>query len=117
MTKTVSAPGVQPRGGDKHIKHIIAIYGLGSAVVQICGSIRGRGERWSQGNTACKEEISLGYRDNKELETCGRESIAGRGASMGRGNSMVYSENRQAAAWAVGVGGVRQRMVRAKAEV
>lgn len=35
MTKTVSAPGVQSRGGDKHIKHIIAMYSLGSAVVQI----------------------------------------------------------------------------------
>lgn len=64
MTKTVSAPGVKSRGEDKHIKHIIAIYSLGSAVVQICRSIRGTGERWSQGDTACKEEISTGYRVN-----------------------------------------------------
>lgn len=40
MTKTMSAQGVQSRRGDKHIKHVIAVYGLGRAMAQLCRSIR-----------------------------------------------------------------------------
>lgn len=62
MTKIVSAPGVQSRGGDKHIKHIIAMYSLGSLMVQICRVLGSIGERWSQGNAACRRKSLLATR-------------------------------------------------------
>lgn len=96
MTKTMSAQGVQSRGEDKHIKHVIAVIRLGKCngtAMQEHQGTQGRGG--ARGILPVRRKSLLATGIIRSCPSVGKKASQVEGPAW----ASMYSENPHAAAW------------------